>query len=84
MKVVHWFIDGCHCSADDPHKSNSNASSALEAVRAICDNWWASHGDYPLSFDVIIVAPAEWSGRYPVEVESIPNFIIGHAACPSN
>lgn len=57
MKVVHWFVDGCHRSADDPHKSNSNASCAREAVGAICENWWPSYGDYPLNFDVVITAP---------------------------
>lgn len=77
MKVVHWFVDGCHRSADDPHKSNSNATCARDAVSAICENWWPQHGDYPLNFDVVITAPDEWIGRYPVEVESIPNFIIG-------
>ena len=77
MKVVHWFVDGCHKSADNPHKSNSNANSARECVNAICENWWASSGDYAMNFDVVIVSPPEWIGRYPVEVESVPNFIIG-------
>jgi hypothetical protein len=80
MKVVHWFVDGRHCNAEDPHKSHSNARNAREEVGAICENWWPSHGDYPLNFDVVITAPAEWAGRYPVEVESIPNFIIGKAS----
>lgn len=79
MRTVHWFVDGCHKSADDPHKSNSNARSAREAVQAICNNWWPSNGDYPLAFDVVITAPAEWIGRYPVEVETVPNFVIGRA-----
>ena len=77
MAVVHWYVDGCHRCADDPHRSNSNARSAKEAVAAICENWWPSHGDYPLSFDVVIMAPSEWIGRYPVEVESVPHFVVG-------
>ena len=77
MKTVHWFVDGCHKSADDPHKSNSNANSAKECVNAICENWWPSSGDYATNFDVVILAPTEWVGRYPVEVESIPNFLVG-------
>lgn len=77
MIEVHWYVDGVHASADNPHKSNSNAASARDAVNAICDNCWASWGDYPTSFDVVLTAPAEWAGRYPVEVETVPSFIVG-------
>ncbi len=77
LAEVHWYVDGCHASADDPHKSNSNASSARECVQAICENWWPSGGDYALSFDVVILRPTEWVGRYPVEVETVPNFVVG-------
>lgn len=76
MIEVHWYVDGVHASADAPHKSNSNAASAREAVSAICDNCWSSW-DYPMSFDVVLIAPPEWAGRYPVEVETVPNFIVG-------
>ncbi len=77
LKEVHWFVDGVHRSADEPRKSNSNASCAHECVQAICDNGWSSWGDYATSFDVVILKPAEWVGRYPVEVEQLPNFIVG-------
>lgn len=74
---VHWYADGCHASAGHPHKSRLNASSARDCVQAICDNCWASWGDYPMAFDVVILKPEKWIGRYPVEVEQMPNFIIG-------
>lgn len=77
LRTVHWYVDGCHKSADAPHKSHSNATTARECVAAICDSWWPSHGDYPMAFDVVITSPPEWIGRYPVEVETLPNFIIG-------
>lgn len=77
LAVVKWYVDGCHRSADDPHLSHSNATCARDAVRAIIENWWPSGGDYALNFDVVILAPTEWVGRYPVEVESVPNFVVG-------
>ena len=79
LAEVHWYVDGVHASEDNPHKSNSNASSARECVQAICDSCWSSWGDYPLEFDVVIIKPKEWAGRYPVEVEHMPNFTIGKA-----
>lgn len=74
---VKWYVDGCHRSADDPHRSNSNATCARDAVRAISESWWPSGGDYATQFDVVIISPTEWVGRYPVEVESVPNFVVG-------
>lgn len=76
MVVVDWYVDGVHRSAKSPHKSNSNAATARDAVRAICESCW-SGWDYPTSFDVVILQPTEWVGRYPVEVETLPSFVVG-------
>lgn len=78
MIVVRWYVDGCHRSEDDPHLSHSNADCARDAVRAIAESWWPSGGDYTQNFDVVILSPTEWVGRYPVEVESVPHFVIGN------
>lgn len=77
LDEVHWYVDGVHRSEDDPHKSRSNAIDARQAVQAICESGWSSWGDYAQSFDVVILRPSKWVGRYPVEVETMPNFVVG-------
>jgi hypothetical protein len=75
--TVRWYVDGEH-DPDDPKETTANDFSDAEwVVRTIAEKWWHKSGDYSTAFDIVVVAPAQFVGRYPVEVESVPHFVVG-------
>lgn len=77
MTEVHWYVDGCH-DPDDPKVSKVLLFyDTQDLVRGLAEQWWHRSGDYSTAFDFVIVKPTEHVGKYPIEVESVPHFVIG-------
>lgn len=79
LTSVRFYMDGWHDPEDPRHADVAvcDGDDGRDVARAIAEAWWHRDGDYSTAFDVVIVAPTQFVGRYPVEVESMPHFVVG-------
>lgn len=75
--TVKWYVDGCG-DPDDPNETETSKHSDRELlIGTIAEKWWHRSGDYSPAFDLVVVSPSQFVGRYPVKVESVPHFRVG-------
>ena len=74
---ISWYVDGHHDPDDARETYASEFSDKEYVVQRIAEKWWHKSGDYQTAFELIVISPSQFSGRYPIEVESVPHFVVG-------
>ena len=74
MTDVQWYVE----DADDMRtwRIPSTTLDGLTAARELGEAWWHRSGDYCAEFELTIVTPPRFAGRYYFTVESEPVFYV--------